>query len=232
MHTASVCLFSHSASLGRKSLQIPHTIWSSSSFVSFTRGSKITEAEGLTFLWPAVLLKISSHRHRDRQTFCPCLCLMLCRCIYFYALRILIRKYAKETEWLNKYGNLLRAILKHRVSICYLRINKHRKLWNSVYRFMGVKLGLWHEGKDMVRGCWGRYLAIRVTKWRKTGENCITRSFMIALLSKQYYVDQIKDSEMLGACSTYGKHERFIKGFGREIRSGEKIWNTFAYIGR
>jgi len=40
---------------------------------------------------------------------------------------------------------------------------------------------------------------------------------MIVLLTKQHWVDQIKDNEMVAACSTQGKQERYLQGFGREM---------------
>ena len=38
---------------------------------------------------------------------------------------------------------------------------------------------------------------------------------MYLLFTKYYMGDQIKNNEMGGACSTYGKQERCIQGFGR-----------------
>ena len=46
--------------------------------------------------------------------------------------------------------------------------------------------------------------------------DCITRNFMIGTPQKYYSGDQIKRNEMGGACSTYGRQQRCIRGFGGE----------------
>jgi len=48
---------------------------------------------------------------------------------------------------------------------------------------------------------------------QETGGNHIVRSFMIGVPSKRYSGDQIKETEMSGACSTYCRKEKYIQDF-------------------
>jgi len=48
----------------------------------------------------------------------------------------------------------------------------------------------------------------------KRNKSHITRSFMICTLRQIYLGDQIKKKEISGACSTYGRYEKCIQGFG------------------
>ena len=48
---------------------------------------------------------------------------------------------------------------------------------------------------------------------QETGGNHIVRSFMIGALNKHYSGDQIKETQMSGACSTYCRKEKHIQDF-------------------
>ena len=48
---------------------------------------------------------------------------------------------------------------------------------------------------------------------QETGGNHIVMSFVIGLLKKHYSGDQIKETEMSGACSTYCRKEKYIQDF-------------------
>jgi hypothetical protein len=52
------------------------------------------------------------------------------------------------------------------------------------------------------------------------------RSSMIRAPYQYYLGDQIKKNEMGGACDTYGRQERCIKGFRGETRGKETTWKT------
>jgi len=52
-----------------------------------------------------------------------------------------------------------------------------------------------------------------------SGEDYITRSFTICTAHRILFGDQTKKNESGGACSTYGRQERCIQGFGiRNLR--------------
>ena len=55
-------------------------------------------------------------------------------------------------------------------------------------------------------------MGLRRTGQQGSGEDYITRSFMI-VLTKYYCDDQMKRNNVDGACSTYGRQERYIQGF-------------------
>jgi hypothetical protein len=46
-----------------------------------------------------------------------------------------------------------------------------------------------------------------------TGGNHVVTSFVIGLLNKHYSGDQINETEMSGACSTYFRKEKYIQDF-------------------
>jgi hypothetical protein len=50
----------------------------------------------------------------------------------------------------------------------------------------------------------------------RSGEDYITRSFVLSTPQQIILGDQIKKNEMGGACSTYGREERCIQVFGGE----------------
>jgi hypothetical protein len=59
-------------------------------------------------------------------------------------------------------------------------------------------------------------LGLRGKIEERSGENYVTWSFTISTL-KYYSADQVKKNEMGGVCSTYGKQESCIEGFGGEM---------------
>jgi len=59
-------------------------------------------------------------------------------------------------------------------------------------------------------------LSVRGTRWQGSGEDYITRIFVICAPYKWYTGDKITMKEMGWACGTYGRQERCIQGFGRE----------------
>jgi hypothetical protein len=48
-------------------------------------------------------------------------------------------------------------------------------------------------------------------------------SLIICDFAKYYYVDQIKNDEMGGACSTYGRDENWIQIFSRRTELREQL---------
>jgi hypothetical protein len=57
------------------------------------------------------------------------------------------------------------------------------------------------------------HLDPRGRKWQEAGEHCIMRSFITCTLHKIF---QIKEYEMGGTCSTYGRDEKCIQIVGRK----------------
>jgi hypothetical protein len=54
-------------------------------------------------------------------------------------------------------------------------------------------------------------LDLRGRKWQEAGEYCIIKSFTTLNCIR---VIKIKEAEMGGACSTYGRDEKYIEYFG------------------
>jgi hypothetical protein len=48
---------------------------------------------------------------------------------------------------------------------------------------------------------------------QEMGGNHIVRSFVIGVLNKHYSGDQIKETKLSGACSTYCRKEKYIQEF-------------------
>jgi hypothetical protein len=59
-----------------------------------------------------------------------------------------------------------------------------------------------------------------------TGEDYITRTFMIFILIKYYSGGQIKKNEIGVACDTYGREGKCIQSFGGETLRKETISKT------
>jgi hypothetical protein len=62
-------------------------------------------------------------------------------------------------------------------------------------------------------------------------EDYITRALCSVLLTKYYSGDQLKRNKMGRACSTYGRYERCIQGFGgkpegRSLQQRRSIWDN------
>jgi len=55
---------------------------------------------------------------------------------------------------------------------------------------------------------------LRGRKWWEAGEDCIMRSFITWSLHQMG--DQIKEDEMGGACSMYGKVEKWVQNFDQK----------------
>jgi hypothetical protein len=53
----------------------------------------------------------------------------------------------------------------------------------------------------------GEYLCLRGRKWKKVGENCILKCFIILVLG------QLKEDEMVSTCSTYTRDENAYRIF-------------------
>jgi len=61
---------------------------------------------------------------------------------------------------------------------------------------------------------------------RGSGEDYITRSFTICTAHRILLGGQIKENERGGACSTYGRQERWIQGFGGRNLTEKTTWKT------
>jgi hypothetical protein len=59
-----------------------------------------------------------------------------------------------------------------------------------------------------------------------SGEDYITRSFTICTAHRILFGDQIKKNESGGACSTYGRQEMCIEGFGGRKPWEKTTWKT------
>jgi hypothetical protein len=57
-----------------------------------------------------------------------------------------------------------------------------------------------------------------------SGEDYITRSFTISIAHRILFGDQIKKNESGGTCSTYGRQERCIQGFGGRNMKEKTTW--------
>jgi hypothetical protein len=57
----------------------------------------------------------------------------------------------------------------------------------------------------------------RRRKGQETGEDCIMRSLITALLTKYYWGDQIKEDDLSRACSTHGRVEKCVQYLGWKI---------------
>jgi hypothetical protein len=68
-------------------------------------------------------------------------------------------------------------------------------------------------------------LGLRETRYKGTGEDSITRSFMICL-TKCNSGDNIKKDEVDRAFGIFGSEEWCIKGFGGETWGKETTWKT------
>jgi hypothetical protein len=62
-------------------------------------------------------------------------------------------------------------------------------------------------------------------RW-EIGGNCITRSFIVVLLTKHYYNDQDKEDEMCRACSMNGGGKKCIYDIGGKARRKETTRKT------
>jgi hypothetical protein len=51
------------------------------------------------------------------------------------------------------------------------------------------------------------------------------------LYSSPDIIRQVKANEVGGACSTHGRGEKSIQGFGGRARRKETTWKTKAYVG-
>jgi hypothetical protein len=59
----------------------------------------------------------------------------------------------------------------------------------------------------------------RLEKTPQRGASCF-------VLTKYHDGDEIMYDEMGGACSPYGRKDKYIQGFGRETRRNETTWKT------
>jgi hypothetical protein len=57
------------------------------------------------------------------------------------------------------------------------------------------------------------------------------RSFVICTYPKHNWADQVKEYEVDGECSTHGRGEGNVQGFGGKGRRKETTWNTKASMG-
>jgi hypothetical protein len=69
-------------------------------------------------------------------------------------------------------------------------------------------------------------LGLKGTSYEGSGENYIIRSLMIVLLTTCCSGDTIEYNEMDGACSTYGREEICVHGFGEKTLGKATTWNT------
>jgi hypothetical protein len=65
-------------------------------------------------------------------------------------------------------------------------------------------------------------------RYHGNAEKYIMRSFMIIPITRYY---SHIESEMGGACNTYGGEERCIQGFGGEVKGKLTTWKTQAQMG-
>ena len=82
---------------------------------------------------------------------------------------------------------------------------------------MGVKLGRSHWGRNVGWGfsrirCWGGYLGPRETRRQGSGEDYITRNFMLWSPHQIFSGYPNKNTEIGSACSTYGGEKRCTQG--------------------
>jgi len=57
-------------------------------------------------------------------------------------------------------------------------------------------------------------------------------NFMIFILTKYFCNKQIKEAEMSGACCTYGRKEKYIRGFDRDTWRRERPFKGMVIGGK
>lgn len=91
---------------------------------------------------------------------------------------------------------------------------------------MAVNLGLAHEGRNSGWGCsrigpWEGYLDTRGLRWHRTGENCLTMSFMICTFQQRVFRWSNEEECDGRSCGTWGeRHTVFRRG---DLRKKEPL---------